>query len=214
MASREIRDERLVAVFEDEATARSAADAVRPHCADVRIGERRDVVGSLKGEMREEIVQTEAAPGRYPFTKEQGKAMVLLAAVGAVIGAALLAPVAFIEMGNVDFGWRLVIVLAVGALAGGAAGFVIGGSLGSRGPADPSAAHAGVTVSVPHGDQRVADILNGHKPIRMDVIAADATPLDTVTTEEQRTGGGTVQELASNLDADDFHRHEPGHRER
>jgi hypothetical protein len=70
-------------------------------------------------------------PGLPIMTDAQWKGGLSGAVIGGVIGAVLFLPLAFVEMGSLGVGWRLLIVAFIGALAGGTAGAVY---MGGRRP--------------------------------------------------------------------------------
>ena len=206
---------RLVAVFPDEDSARAAVTSLRRAGFDqhlIRVDRPADERASLLAEQHAELDRTVAGPAIGAYTREMTKGAALATVLGGVVGALIAVPFAFIEFADLSFWLRLVIVVSAGILAGTTAGFVIGGSLGSRGPGDPAAAHAGVTVAVATNDQRAVDSLTAHRPIRIDVVNAAGKPLETVDSEDRHNPDGIVQELRTNLDRDDYERHEPGRR--
>lgn len=72
-----------------------------------------------------------AGPGVPALTKGMATGLLWGSVVGGRVGALLLAPLALIDFADLAWGWRLLLVMSVGALAGGTAGAVF---LGSRLP--------------------------------------------------------------------------------
>jgi hypothetical protein len=203
----------LVAVYPDE---RAAAEARRSLLdlgyeeGSIRIGDVADERASLRGEQRAELDRSVAGPAVGLQTKEMTKGSALATVVGAVVGGLIALPFAAIHMGDLPLWGRIVVVVAAGVLAGATAGYVIGGSLGARGPGDPGTATEGVTVAVASDDRWARDALSAHGPIRIDVVNAANRPMGTVEDESDRRPDHIVDELRTNVDADDYHRHEPG----
>jgi hypothetical protein len=200
MAAIEDRHLTLVGVFRTTDEARQAAEALAAagiSRSSIRVGDHRDEVASARGEMRDE-----------PATKEMAKGIALAVMVGAVIGAIVGLPFALIPMGGLDWWARVLIVAAVGALAGSSVGLVAGGGLGSKGPGDPVAAQRGVTVGVTDDLERARRVLVARHPIRLDVVDRHHAPVDVVDTDDDRRTG-VAHDLARNLDQDDYHRDSP-----
>ena len=193
MSERRRPEKKLVGVFEDQESAAAAADAVAAQGVDpgqVRVGDEADEVSSLRGEMREEMEHTVAGPGNVgPFTKEMTKGLVPGTALAALAGALVALPFALIPMGSLPLVTRVLIVVAVGTVAGATLGFVLGAAFGAKGPREPLATERGVTVSVSTQDrdqvQRAAGTLEGRAPTRLDEAVEGGQPTETVTTEEE-----------------------------
>lgn len=185
--------QRLIAVFENDQAAHAAAEAARnAGAADVEVGGRRDGRTALQAEMREEMEHTSAGAGNVgPFTKEMTKGLLMGTLIGGLIGGLFGIPAAFIAFGDVSLATRLVITIGVGVAAGSTFGFVMGGGLGAKGPVEELAAERGVTLSVTTDDPAVADLLQRHHPIRLDVVEGDQ-PVATVASEDDE---GPVQEV-------------------
>ncbi|HEU5447843.1 MAG TPA: hypothetical protein VFW57_02430, partial [Acidimicrobiia bacterium] len=118
-------NERIVAVFPDEAAAeRAAAEARNRGGRNVAVNDPNDDVKALMGEMREETSESWAGP----VTPEMARHIPGPTAGFALAGALLAVPVAFL-----DFGVGRVILCAFsGAVAGGLIGFLLGGFIGAR----------------------------------------------------------------------------------
>ncbi|HVF73800.1 MAG TPA: hypothetical protein VM938_02025 [Acidimicrobiales bacterium] len=189
--------QRLIAVFADKQAAQAAAEAVRAGGAtDVQVGGRADNRTALQAEMREEMEHTSAGAGSVgPFTKEMTKGLLVGTMIGGLIGGLLGIPAAFVAFGDVNLATRLVITIGVGLAAGSTLGFVMGGGLGAKGPAEQLAAERGVTLSVTTDDPEMAEVLRRHDPIRVDVVQGDQ-PVATVTSEDDEGG---VQEVRGTL---------------
>jgi hypothetical protein len=85
----------------------------------------------LEQQQYDEMQDAWAGPGLPAMTDAQWKGGVLGSLVGGLIGAVLFLPFAFVSMGNLGAGWRILIVAIIGALAGGTAGALY---LGGREP--------------------------------------------------------------------------------
>lgn len=182
----------VLGVFRDSATAQAAADAAaRISGRPPRLGDQLDDVDSAKAEMREELENTVAGPGNIgPFTKEMTKGLAVGAAAGVILGIIVTLPVGFIGWGSgLGLLPRLLIAVVVGGTAGATAGFVAGGGFGAKGPAEPLAAERGATVAMkvtsPEEATLVAEAMQAHDPIRVDLTTAAGEPVNTVTTEEE-----------------------------
>jgi hypothetical protein len=202
----------VVAVFPSEATALVVRDDLESHgvSADrIRIEDARDEVSSLRSEMRQELDDSFAGAAiAGPYTKEMSKGVVRYAIIGALIGALVLVPLSFIPVAGLAWWVRLLIGLAIGALAGLTCGAMIGGPLAARGPADALAAQRGVTLSVQDSGEAVETIMAGYHPLRVDVVDADLNPIEVVETNEGEQPD-TAHDVARNLDRDDYHREPP-----
>lgn len=177
----------VVAAFDDEAKAtqgrRAAAEVTGGEGADVRVGEHRDQVASLQGEMREEMDNTTAGAGNVgPFTKEMTKGLSAGTAVGTPLGAVLALPLAFLPvLGDLQVVTRVVIVMVVGAFAGATLGFVLGGGMAQRmeEKGKKLGAERGPVVGASvEGDdaERVAQALRQSGAVRVDEIGPDGEP--------------------------------------
>ena len=107
-----------------------------------------------------------------------------------MLGALLIAPLGFLRFADEPLLARLVMAALVGAGAGATLGFVLGGSLRSKGSSTRLAAERGVVVSIDLPDraeaERVAAVLEDRQPVRVDSLLPDGQPADTLTTEEER----------------------------
>ena len=187
------RDEReLIGVFEDEQAAQAAAERVAGRGVDrsqVRVGDHRDEVTSLEGEMREEMDQSFLSPqAGFILTKEMAKGAGIALPVAVAAGALLALPFGFISFGGLVLWTRLLTMAAIGGAAGAVFGFILGGGLAAKGPAEPLGTEKGTTVGVNTSDPGVAEALAEEKPIRVDTVG-DGQPVGTVTTEEDRDPG-------------------------
>ena len=185
----------VLATYRDDGAARQAADLVRSRGLAggdaIHLGERAAEITSLQAEQREEMQHTFVGPGNVgPFTKEMTKSMLPAILGGSVIGAIVCLPLAWLRLGpavELDFGLKVLIVVALGITTGATIGFVAGGGLGAKGPSEPLAAERGVTMSISAASrdeaERIADALRTTDPIRVDLATADGQPIATVTTE-------------------------------
>lgn len=89
------------------------------------------------------------------------------------------------------------------ATAGATVGLIAGPSLSSKSPSEPVAAQRGAVVRVDEDSPAVAGAMAEQDPIRVDEIrSADGVRVATVTTEEDRSGDGTAQQMARNVKSD------------
>jgi hypothetical protein len=200
MAEQE-RRQRLVGVFRDAAHAQDAVERVQSvgHHA-VRVGDPDDHVAALRGEMHEELTRSFFAPhAGLLLTKESGRAMGVSIAVFSALFAVAALPLATFEMADLGVGPRVGLVLIVGALAGATVGFVVGNALGARGPATSNAADAGVVVSVDDPTEAAERAMVESGPTRLDVIDEAGLPIETVTTEDDRSSDGVFERLGHAL---------------
>jgi len=187
-------------VFPDLEAARAAARAVEqmglPRQA-VRVGDSEDEVRALRAEMHQEMTNTWVGAGNVgPFTEEMTKGFVVGSAIGSAIGALIGALAALVFMGNVDVPVRILIGAAIGAAGGGVLGFVDGGGLGAKGPAEPLAAERGVPVLVRSNDVAVEQTLEEFRPLRVDLLNGEGHPVGTVATDEE---GSSIGEIAGGI---------------
>jgi hypothetical protein len=200
MATQE-RRQRLVGVFRDAAHAQDAVDRVQTvgHQA-VQIGDPDDHVSALRGEMHEELTRSFFAPhAGLLLTKESGRAMAVSIAAFSALFAVAAMPLAAFEMADLGVGARVGLVLIVGALAGATVGFVVGNALGARGPAASNAADRGVVVSVDDPTEAAERAMVESAPIRLDLVDQAGLPIETVTTEDERSSDGVFERLAHRL---------------
>lgn len=191
----------VVAVFRTPEAAQTAADAARrAGASEVRVDSERGDVLSLQSEMRDEMEHTFIGPGNVgPFTKEMSKGLGAGAIIGGLVGAVIALPFVAIDFG-LPLWQRVVIALVVGAFAGSTVGFVLGGGLGARGPAEPLAAEEGITVVATAAPTRLDDVERAFADtpglIRVDLAVRDQ-PIDNIAEEDDTTlsdiGGKTVQ---------------------
>ena len=202
------QDQELLAVYPTRERAEQARErllrlGVRPE--SVRLDAESDEVLSLRAEMHEELTQAWIVPtAAFVATKEGAKGMGMVGAIAIVIALAIAIPLAFVDFGS-TLGVRLIVFSLVAVALGGTIGFVAGAGMGSKRPAEPMAAHRGVVLRVDQDTQELRDALADEEPIRVDEVTHDDVPLDTILTEEQAHDDGTVEEVAANLQGDDYH---------
>ena len=187
---------RLVAVFRDRDEAEQVAADLRRagvHGDAVRIGDERDGVASIRSEMRDELDHSTGAERAGWF------AVILGAVIGAVVGM----PFAFIPMDDVAWWGRVLVTCGIGALAGAAVGFVAGGSLALGGPADEVAAQRGVTLAVADDVERARAIVLARRPLRLDLVEAGQLPVEPLATDDDRR---SRERLEHNVRGDDYRR--------
>lgn len=105
----------------DNATAPKAEEGDAHHDANGVDGHRQGV-DALESEQRGDSDHVWAGPGVPASTDGQVKGLVMGSLVGGAIGLALLLPLAFIPIGGLELGGRLIVCAIAGALAGGTAG--------------------------------------------------------------------------------------------
>lgn len=207
------RDRELLVVFPD----REAAGAARQRLlelgvpeADIAVDEESDEVASLRAEMRQELTDAWVVPNAaFVATKEGVKGMLGVGALAAAIGALLAIPFAFVDFGG-TFWFRLALFVGLGIVAGATVGLVAGPGMASKRPGELMAAHRGIVVRVRQDTPEIRSALVASKVIRLDEVAHDDTPIETLVTEEQVEGTGSAQQVAENLEAgDDYHPGDP-----
>jgi hypothetical protein len=181
-------NERVVAVFPDEATAeRAAAEARNRGARSVAIDDPGDDVKALMGEMREETAESWAGPSIGVYTPEMLRHIPGPTAAFALVGALLALPLAFMDF---DIG-RLILVVFAGAVGGGTIGFLLGGYLGARRRANQEpAGERGVVVGIEGGNAAAAEALVAAGPMRVDRIVGQV-PVDTMTSHEEASPSET-----------------------
>lgn len=179
-------NERIVAVFPDEATAERAAAAARNRGAtNVAVADPNDDVKALMGEMREETSESWAGPSVAIYTPEMARHIPGPTLAFAIAGAILALPLAFIDFGDVSVTGRIVIAVFAGLVGGGTIGFLAGGFLGARRRANRDLAEErGVVVGIQGGNAAAAEALVAAGPMRMDRLVHQV-PVDTVTSHEE-----------------------------
>ena len=180
-------NERIVAVFPDEAAAeRAAAEARNRGGRNVAVNDPNDDVKALMGEMREETSESWAGP----VTPEMARHIPGPTAGFALAGALLAVPLAFL-----DFGVGRVILCAFsGAAAGGLIGFLLGGFIGARRRANLDLAEErGVVVGVQGGNAAAAEALVEAGPMRVDRLV-NQVPVDTMTSHEEASPSETTKD--------------------
>lgn len=189
------QNERIVAVFPDEATAeRAAAEARDRGARDVAVADPNDDVKALMGEMREETSESWAGPSIAIYTPEMARHIPGPTVAFALAGAILALPLAFIDFGDVSFIGRVIIAVFAGLVGGGTIGFLAGGFLGARRRANRDLAEErGVVVGIQGGNAAAADALVEAGPIRIDRLA-NQVPIDTVTSHEEASPSETTMQ--------------------
>jgi hypothetical protein len=189
----------LIAVYPDDGTAQVVADEVRGAgtATVVRVDDPHDRVAAVRAEMREEVEHTVLSPqAGVILPKESTKSSLLLVPLGAVIGAALLIPLAGIAFEGTSFAVRALWAGIIGATMGGTIAYIVGAALAIGGPAAQSAGHVGVPLRV-EGDitPDVVRVLAEHQPMRVDVVTNEGTPVATLLTEEELSREGILERL-------------------
>ena len=188
-------DERIVAVFPDEATAERAAEqARRKGGQNVVVNDPDDEVRALVGEMREETSESWAGPSIAIYTPEMARHIPGPTAAAALLGAVAAIPLAFLVGGDVSLMARLILAAVCGAVGGGTIGFLAGGFLGARRRSTLDLAEErGVVVGLQGGQPDAVNALIGAGAMRVDRLVG-ARPVDTVASHEARTPSETVKD--------------------
>jgi len=188
-------EERIVAVFRDQATAERAADQARNRGAqNVTVGGHNDEVRALVGEMREETSEAWAGPSVAIYSAEMARHIPGPTVAAALIGAIVALPFGFIEWGSVTLIGRLVLAACSGAIGGGTIGFLLGGFLGARRRANLELAEErGVVVGMQGGKPEATAELVNAGAIRVDRMLGQQ-PIDTVTSGEEQTPAESVMD--------------------
>jgi hypothetical protein len=184
-----LRDEmRLIAVYDSETDARSAVRTLEHSgiaVAQVRIGDDRDRLSSVKGEMRGEVARTVAGPGNVgPFTKEMSRGSLIGLVIGGMIGAVLGLPLAFVGLGELSTAASASLAIGAGIVVGATAGWVFFGAFAAKRPDEPLAAETGTTVALPLSDQ-AKDVLVATNARRIDVVDPGGRPVTSVAEREE-----------------------------
>lgn len=208
----------LVAVYEDQVT----VDRVRAELVDagvpdsaISLNERADEIASLRGEMHEELTNAWIVPNAaFAATKEGMKGILIVGTIASLVGLAICLPFAFIDFGPA-LPVRLVIFASLGLGFGGTVGLIAGAATGARRPGELSAAHRGIVVRVRADDESIRDVLVRHEPIRLDEVMSDGTPVDTITTEGDRSDAPSAAEemVLTAATTDDYSPPDPTHEE-
>ena len=198
MATRRKPSGKVIGVYDDPAKAQDVERKVRnaSASAEVHAPSKADEVASLRSEMREEIRHTIIGPGSVgPFTKEMTKGLATTIPIAVIAGAILLLPFGFIPVADYSLATRLIVAVAVGAVAGAVAGFIIGGGAKtSEKLPGTMAAERGTLVVADLRDPRSAEPVAeamADDAIRVDVVTADKVPVGDVTTEEEQERSGS-----------------------
>ena len=175
-----------VAVMRDHSTAKAAMArliAEGSPAADVRIDAAADDIASVRAEMRSEMDNALISPqAAIAWPKEGLKGVAFLSLLASLVVTAVLVPVAFLAAPEAPVVGKLLVAVAVGVLTGCTVALV-GGALSTKGPAEPLAAEAGVTLRVLNPTPPVLAILEAFDPIRVDMVLADGTPTGETLTE-------------------------------
>jgi hypothetical protein len=198
----------LLVVYPTAARAETARARVLELGVDpalVRVDTETDEIASLRAEMHEELTQAWIVPSAaFITTKEGAKGMGFVGAVAILVSLLVAVPLAFVDFGA-TLGTRLIVFSAVAVALGGTIGFVAGAGAAAKRPGERTAAHRGTVVRVQGDSPELRRALVDLEPIRVDQVAHDDTPLDTVVTEGDRDDEGTVEEVTANLRGDDYH---------
>src|ERR671918_2970285 len=160
--SQPAREHNVEAAFDTEEGARAAADALRREFpGEVTRDATIDRRAALRAEMRDEVEAAVVGPGNIgPFTKSMSRGIALWVPVATVIGAAIGVGLAMLPWAaGISTVARVVAGLAIGAVAGATAGFVIGGGFRPRREEEGAelAGERGWVVGLHTDDLRVAE---------------------------------------------------------
>lgn len=206
-------DRELLVVYPD----RGAAEAARRALLEVgvredaiHLDEEPDVVASLRSEMREELSRAWVVPNAgVVYPKEAARGLLGVSALAGGIGLLAAVPLALIDFGS-TYWIRLAIWAAVGLAFGFAIGMVVGPATAAPRPNEPPAARRGVLLRVEQDSPQLRSLLATDDVVRMDEITHAGDPVDTVTTEGDRsvvdTAVETAKDVAANASSDDYHR--------
>lgn len=185
-AQRGEAEERFVAVYPDEHSARRAAEAARARGAgEIAIDDPTDEVRAVLGEQREAISKAWIGPSVGAYTPEMVRQVPWWTALGALVGLLVALPLGMIEMGGMSQIGRFAIAGLCGATAGGTIGFLAGGFAASRRQTHaPLAGEHGTVVGLTAGGDGPVKALSDERPLRVDrVVGMQAT--DTVTSGQR-----------------------------
>ncbi len=203
----ERNQDELVGVFGDEQEAEAAARRVGDKTgagSDIRVGDQRDQVASLEGEMREETTESFLSPhSGFLLTKEMAKGTRIGVPAATLLGALVALPFALIPFGDFSLVGRLITLGAIGGAGGAVFGFILGAGLSAKGPRDPMAAEKGTTVSVPASDPEAEEALAEQGPLRVDRVSERGQAAETVTTDEEPQPGDTAKGIADTVKRDE-----------
>lgn len=191
----------VVGVFHSDADAKKVAEraislGIDP--SNVRIGARDDHYRAIRSEMQEEMEQSWISPQfGVVYTKESAKTLTGVSLVAVVIGVVVMLPFAAVPIGDLELGWKLLIMAIVGAVLGITVGSIVGPAIGVKRPNEGLAADRGVVVRVSPANDAVEKMMATHDPIRIDRF--DGEDLVVVKTEELSQGKGAVDEVKRNL---------------
>lgn len=197
----------LVGVYPSAETARRMADRLQGLGVDpamIRVDSEKDVTTSLTAEMQEEVTESFVSPQvGVVYTKETVKAQMAFGPpliVGCTVVTAAVS--AFITIGDLGVWGRLLIGAVCGAALGGTLMVLIVPALSVKNPQELSAADRGVTVRVGAFSPEIESAMVEAEPLRLDRLWDHDTPIGTVTTEEDTTDGGIIEEVAENFARD------------
>ena len=214
----ERNEDELVGVFGDEQEAEAAARRVGDRTGEgsgVRVGDPRDEVASLEGEMREETSESFLSPqSGFLLTKEMAKGTRIGVPAATLLGALVALPFALIPFGDFSFVGRLITLAAIGATGGAVFGFILGAGLSAKGPRDPMAAEKGTTVAVSASDPEAREALTERRPLRVDKVSDGGQAAETVATDEEPKPGDTAKGIADTVKRDERSRVEDAKRQR
>jgi hypothetical protein len=177
----------------------------------VRLDDPRDERRSLMAEQHQEMEDSFVSPqGGALFPKEATKATAVVGPVITAIGAVLGLPLAIFFPESMPLWARLLTAAVCGALGGGTIAVLVIPAMSVRNPQEVSAADRGVLLAVDRWSPEIEHAMAAGRPIRLDRLDEHGNTMGAVTTEEDQTPGGIVEELGRNFarerDADPEHR--------
>ncbi|MGQ0743776.1 MAG: hypothetical protein ACT4OS_05475 [Acidimicrobiales bacterium] len=157
----------------------------------------QDHVAALRSEMREEMDRSLMAPqAGLMMTKRSVKGVLAVSPVAMVIGALVTVPFAFIPgWGPLSLGARILVAALVGVAAGATVGFIVGAGEAEKGATDRLASEHGSTVRVSGATAAIEEIMKSANPLRLDLVAADGTPIRSLYSRAEDAQGGVVEDL-------------------
>lgn len=189
-----LKQHNLEITVENEATARRITEAVGDSGPDIQItlDAEEDRRAALRGEMADELGAVVAGPGNVgPQTKAQNKGSMKWAAIGAVVGAALMFVVGLFAWPT---GTGMIMTTVIGIVGGGTAGLVIGGSMGPRvydeGSGDVSSQKVvGIHSDDPSEIEAARRAIGNTQVTRVDEVNAAGTPVGSPSKDTRPVSG-------------------------
>ena len=205
-------DRELLVVYPTQSEAdrarRALLDAGVPD-GDIHIGRQSDLVTALRAEMHEEVTNSWVVPNAgVAYSKESARGLSIFSLALGALGLLIAFPLALWDFGS-SYWVRFAIIAAVAVTAGRTISLVAGPASTSERPTRQPGAAKGIVLRVDQDTPELRRLLSDLNPIRLDEVAHDDQPIDTVTTEGPSSVGETVTEagkdIAANARGDDYH---------